>query len=803
MSMSKTIREANSLYRMGAYREALFIYNEIARKGQASWVKANIDLCKKRIENTPRDRWITVSDNCPRDIVVTLTTIRSRLKYLPRVMDSLSQQTMSPARIDLNISREPYLLDDGVSEDDHILRELKKDPRIRVNWVPNIGPYRKIWPFLEAHFSKSDEKERVFVTVDDDTLYPDHFLEQLYNSYLQHDCVIAFRGRHIEMVGENISPYHDWTWGRDLPSINNLPTGKDGVLYSTKFFTKDFLDLDAVKSIAPTADDLWIKWHCSMNGVPAVILNPEACSSDFKSFPLISYEKADREHSLYSVHNSAGSQKKNDLAVEKLEKFYKINRGVNLASMIIKSYSDKKQSSRKGWEKVLAQQSSTLPLLVFVENILSGEDRKVNFDAVVWREKSTHRYATVDQSFLTIDTDFSLSVNSQAIALIKGIAYSSEIAETVVALIKQLVDQKVRRYRFSLSQSGSEISSSPTLEFLLPSVKIEEYGLSGCLADKDCSHLVDLKKLRKLLEEQKYCLIDPPKVVTKNDRRQSYSQGSTLFRKKYLSNCHVLNLEHRTDRLKRVAEVFNTMGLQVNRVNAVFGRESVVCERIMREVSKKYDKFASSEIPPFSVENDMYQGYRSEVERNVHYAKKQGKLLSAGSLGYLLSYRKALVEGLCSSTYGSDYITVFDDDVLLHSEWEEIIKNAYWQLPENPAVIMLGAIQYGWGKAINWYSENLYCCNGTSIASHATVIHKEYARFLIDEIEKFILPLDIGALHYLKSRLFGRSFVLYPNVFIQDTSESDIADTSNQSIIGKQKDNVYRWNFDSYKVGRA
>lgn len=52
--------------------------------------------------------------------------------------------------------------------------------------------------------------------------------------------------------------------------------------------------------LAPTAaDDLQIKWHCALNEVPVAVLNPEACSSDFKSFPLVSYEEADRDNSLY------------------------------------------------------------------------------------------------------------------------------------------------------------------------------------------------------------------------------------------------------------------------------------------------------------------------------------------------------------------------------------------------------------------------------------------------------------------------------------------------------------------------
>lgn len=796
MSTHGNIARANSLYRSGAYREALALYEEIARHEKASWVHANITLCRKKIEtSTDRSSKNLATASSP-EIIVTLTTIRSRLHLVPKVLESLLLQTLRPTRIELNISREPYLLDEGIAPDDPILLELMKAPLLQINWVLNIGPYRKIWSFLESHFSQTGAKKRLFVTVDDDTLYPSYFLQQLYSSYLQYGCVIAFRGRHIEMVGENIAPYDQWTWGQVQPSHNNLPTGKDGIFYSTEFFTKDFLDLTEALRTAPTADDLWIKWHCSLNGVPAVVLNPEACSSDFKSFPLVSYEKADRNNSLYHAHNSPVSQNKNDIAIKELEAHFKTARGYNLAWLI----RSPDAVYKKAGTPQLAKQNGSLPRLLFLEKS-SGEASKVELDALAWQAQNKYRYAIASGITLETDGDFSPPSHGQVIAILEGVDYTPEIAETVIALMAELSAQKTLRYRLSLASSGDKVTSLPRVEFWLPGAETQARQLDALITDKDCAHMNSLKRLRQLLELQKPS--DDRSIFLANQHRRnaSASQGCELFKKKYLSNCHVLNLTHRIDRLKRVNHVFDAMGIQVNRVEAVHGKESRLCHEIFKKVTKEYEILANSDIAPFRWDFDMYQSYPSEEARNVHFAKTQGKLLSLGSLGYLLSYRKALVQGLCSATDDNNYITVFDDDVLLHSDWVKILEDVYWQLPENPAVIMLGAIQYNWDKGISWFSENLYCCNGSSIASHATVIHKEYAQFLIDEIEKFILPFDIGPLHYLKSRLFGRSFVIYPNVLIQETSESDIADTKKQKIIGQTRDNVYRWELEKYKVG--
>lgn len=347
-----TIAEANRLYSAGRYSEALQVYERVSNTYPrlAPVLEFSLVRCKQRLTqggsvpvanhsmagkiDETREQLVEPSANEQEQITVTMTTIRSRLSLVPKVVESLHAQTLKPISIELNISSQPYLLDEGISKDDDKLKMLSEYPLIMINEVNNIGPYRKIWTFLDKHFKQSYAHDKIFVTVDDDTIYPDYFLETLYGKYQELDCVVAFRGRHIELDDAAIAGYDKWSWGKSQVEMQNLPTGKDGILYSTKFFTRDFLELDDALSLAPTADDLWIKWHCALNGVPSVILNPEACTSDYKSFPVVDFSKEYRRNSLYAAHNSNTSQGRNDLTVQRLEAYYLEKYGYNLAALV-------------------------------------------------------------------------------------------------------------------------------------------------------------------------------------------------------------------------------------------------------------------------------------------------------------------------------------------------------------------------------------------------------------------------------------------------------------------------------------
>jgi len=330
--------------REGRHADALAAYQHLVQAGHPmkDHIARNIAVCELQIRasGTVKRRGPSAPQaptHEQADVVVCMTTIQSRLPPLRKVLETLHAQDHPPSAIRLYISHEPYLLDAGVREDDPTLKSLMDLPLLQIRWVPNTGPYRKIMPFLEQHFANHLTRDRLFVTVDDDTLYPEHFLSTLVSEFRRHDCVIAFRGRELKLEDDRIASYATWGIGLDRADLANVPTGKDGVLYSTRFFTRDFLRLKDALETSPTADDLWIKWHCALNGVPSLILRPEACTSDYKSFPVVDYSKEYRGNSLYANFNSTASHGRNDASVGKLESHFEKLHGHGLGYLITSS----------------------------------------------------------------------------------------------------------------------------------------------------------------------------------------------------------------------------------------------------------------------------------------------------------------------------------------------------------------------------------------------------------------------------------------------------------------------------------
>lgn len=268
--------------------------------------------------------------------VVTLTAISGRLSSLPAVIASLRAQSCRPARVHLHLSREGHLLDEGVAEDEPLLQQLTADGWVQVHWVPNLGPYRKIGPFLQADgYAGNDGDDDLFITVDDDTLYPPRFVEYLLRHHDRHGCIVAHRGRRIRVLeardGDPFMPYGEWHDGVREPRLSNLPTGQSGVLYRRRWFPRD-LELDAAPALAPSHDDLWLRWLTAREGVPAVILQPNAAAKTNElAFPMVSPEPLETKQTLWFAYN--GPSGGNDSAAQALQAYWQI-RGFDFAAVL-------------------------------------------------------------------------------------------------------------------------------------------------------------------------------------------------------------------------------------------------------------------------------------------------------------------------------------------------------------------------------------------------------------------------------------------------------------------------------------
>jgi hypothetical protein len=225
-------------------------------------------------------------------LVVSLTSIRSRLRYLAGVIGSILTQSRSPDRLILNISEEGYLQDEGIPAEmlPHEIREFEESGLIEIQYVENMGPFRKLLPTLRSAW----ESNCVIVTADDDMHYPPYWLDRLYHTYLQSRCVVAYRCYKMLIENGRPRPYFEWakpdTNDEVKPEYRDIftfPTGGDGVLYHPTFFTEDVFDPELAR-IAPTADDIVFKLATMITETPVVTV-PRTLSEAgrFPEFPPI------------------------------------------------------------------------------------------------------------------------------------------------------------------------------------------------------------------------------------------------------------------------------------------------------------------------------------------------------------------------------------------------------------------------------------------------------------------------------------------------------------------------------------
>lgn len=254
---------------------------------------------------------------------ICLTTISTRLHTLERVVRSLQRQTMPPRGIHIYLSEAPYLLDEGVDPKDERLQVLREDPTVHLHWVENLGPYRKFAIYLQSPATDSDDDR--FITVDDDTIYPPRFIEYLVAKHLRYQCVVAHRGRRMRLgSSRGFADYANWHDGLHEPRLGNLPTGQSGVIYRRAYFPAD-LQMEAAQRIAPTHDDLWLRWLTAVQGVPALITQPNAAAKTAAlAFPMAELSNSYAQSSLWFAFNSPQAKNRvtNDQAVQVIHRHF-------------------------------------------------------------------------------------------------------------------------------------------------------------------------------------------------------------------------------------------------------------------------------------------------------------------------------------------------------------------------------------------------------------------------------------------------------------------------------------------------
>ena len=202
-------------------------------------------------------------------VVVSLTTIPSRLPHLDLVLKSLLTQSLAPQKIKVYIpefsQREqcPYIVPD-------YLHSLSGVEIIKTD---DFGPATKFIPAIQTH-----DPEQLILVVDDDKIYDNQLISRLQIiSESMPDRVIASSGwivprdlidkptnliRNLFLIPP--TPIHGSRIKKPLQV--DIVMGCSGFLIKPKFFDREaLLCRDQVPQALWYVDDVWVSGHCKVD----------------------------------------------------------------------------------------------------------------------------------------------------------------------------------------------------------------------------------------------------------------------------------------------------------------------------------------------------------------------------------------------------------------------------------------------------------------------------------------------------------------------------------------------------------
>lgn len=167
-------------------------------------------------------------------VIVSVTSTAKRLPMLYFTLRSLERQSFRADEIRVNLSKEPYLQDQGVRGDISWLGD-----RYKISFVENTGPYRKLLPSISD--AASDDR---IVTIDDDVLYGPGWLESLLQTSGEFpEAIVAGTARTFSKNWKGCyANYHRWRQCHSKNcSLELIPIGVGGVIYRKELLDLEFL----------------------------------------------------------------------------------------------------------------------------------------------------------------------------------------------------------------------------------------------------------------------------------------------------------------------------------------------------------------------------------------------------------------------------------------------------------------------------------------------------------------------------------------------------------------------------------
>lgn len=274
-------------YKSSFYNKIIPIYYKISR-----------NINKLKLENRI----------CDKEVIVSLTTIPSRIDKTWITIETIMNQSKKPNRIILWLGEDKFK---GVELPKQLLEQQGRGLEIR--YCEDLICHTKYY------YTMRENPSAIVITVDDDIIYPRNLISKLIKVYKDNmGCIVCFRAHEMILNSDgNIKPYNEWNWnsiGKLGPSNALLQTGVSGVLYPPNCLDEEVFNKEKIKELCPRADDVWLKFMALKKGTPIVKISKKS-----KLFTIID-ETQEEALNKYNVSSNG-----NDEQIRKVVQEYNID----------------------------------------------------------------------------------------------------------------------------------------------------------------------------------------------------------------------------------------------------------------------------------------------------------------------------------------------------------------------------------------------------------------------------------------------------------------------------------------------
>lgn len=247
-----------------------------------------------------RNLMSTVPVHGDANVVVSLTSYGTRIDTVALAIESIARGTIRPRKLILWLDESEIFARLPVN----LVRLQRRG--LEILRCDNLGPHSKYYPYVET----TSEAERLpLATADDDVLYPQWWLQTLYEGHQAHPDMVNCHWASIIGVNHGkITRYTEWARCKDASaSVRHFATGVSGVLYPPALLEELALRAREFLEHTPRADDIWLHWVALQAGFTIRQVSPRP-----RHFPLL----PGTQGKTLAADNVEGSG--NDLVIAKL-----------------------------------------------------------------------------------------------------------------------------------------------------------------------------------------------------------------------------------------------------------------------------------------------------------------------------------------------------------------------------------------------------------------------------------------------------------------------------------------------------